>query len=83
MINFKSMMSAAQRLTENSEPACHSAVHFVQNENDHQVYDGRGGFNRQPDVGAGHGVWAHSQSGFGWDPVQNHTKYNSKCHTNL
>lgn len=56
-------------LTKDSEPASDDGVHLIQNENHHQIYDGRCSFNCQPHVWAGHGVWAHSKSCFGWYAV--------------
>ena len=70
-------------LTEYSKPASHRPVHLIQDEDDHQVNDGGGGFYRQPNIGACGGVGAHVQGGFGGDPVQDDSKHNSKGDHNL
>lgn len=83
----RNMNSTWQRhtdtVTEHSEPASHGAVHLIEDEDDDQVDDGCGRFDRQLHVAPCDGVGAHMESGLGGDPVDDHTKHNGKCNTYL
>lgn len=70
-------------LTQHSQPAGDGPVHLVQDENDHQVDDGRRGFDRQLHVAAGDGVGAHVEGGRGGDAVENDPEHKGEGHADL
>lgn len=74
---------ALQQLTQHCEPACHCSIHLVQDENDHQVDDGRCRFDCQLHVAARDGIGAHVEGSFGRDPVKNDSEHDGKCHADL
>lgn len=71
------------RLTEDGEPSGHSAVHFIQYEDDHQVNDGRRRLYCELNVTAGNRVRAHVKRCFHGDAVEDHTEHDGKRDTNL
>lgn len=70
-------------LTQHGQPARHRPIHLVQDENDHQVDDGRGGFDRQLHVAARDWIRAHVESRFGGDPVEDDPKHGGKGDSDL
>lgn len=74
---------ALRQLTQHSEPACDCSIHLIQDENDHQVDDGRCRFDRQLHVAARDGIGAHVEGSFGGDPVKNDSEHDGKRNADL
>lgn len=74
---------ALRRLTQHGEPACDGSIHLIQDENDHQVDDGRRGFDGQLHVAACDGIGAHVEGGLGRDPVKNDSEHDGKRNADL
>lgn len=72
-----------EKLTENGEPSCHSTVHLIQYEDDHQVDDGCRRLHCELNVAAGDRVRAHVQSCFHGDAVEDHAEHDGKRDANL
>lgn len=74
---------ALRQLTQHSEPPCNCSIHLIQDENNHQIDDGRCCFDCQLHVAARDGIGTHVEGSFGRDPVKNDSEHDGKRNADL